>query len=483
MITTPLAPLVALALFVSFGAQEPVLDPLPEPDPEITAADLRHHLAILADDAMEGREAGTPGAVRAARYLARALEQAGAKPAGDDGTFFQAVPFQRVEHERAPVLIVTPREGEPIEAVYGRDFTALGRGLQASTKRLALRTVRALEDLPEEASEGEALWLDGNGRERREWLATREMGDGGGWGLVVRTGSRRPGQPVAPRGSRLTLGGPEQVRDHTVVTLRAELREKLEAGEIVALELRSFAKVVACPDFNVLGRIAGVGTAERPELADEVIAFSAHFDHLGVRERRGNDAEDADLVFNGADDDASGVAAVLELAEAFAAGPPPARTLLFCLVTGEEKGILGSKYYMSAPAEPLAQMVLELNIEMIGRPDELAGGSGKAWLTGFERTNLGEAFRAAGFAVEADPRPQNHYFERSDNYPFALEGIVAHSLSSYGGHEDYHRVTDELDTLDFAHFEAVVRGAYPAIRTVADGIVDPAWKPGGRPGE
>jgi Zn-dependent M28 family amino/carboxypeptidase len=166
---------------------------------------------------------------------------------------------------------------------------------------------------------------------------------------------------------------------------------------------------------------------------------------------------------------------------ALAAGPPPARTVVFLLATGEEIGLVGTRHYLERPVVPLERTVLNLNFEMIGRPDALAGGPGKLWLTGYERSNLGPAFAAAGLAVVADPRPDQGFFQRSDNYAFAVLGIVAQTLSSYDLHEDYHRVSDEASKLDFAHMETALRSTLTAVRALVDGTIDPAWEPGGAP--
>src|SRR5690606_6553464 len=159
---------------------------------------------------------------------------------------------------------------------------------------------------------------------------------------------------------------------------------------------------------------AGVGTAERPELAEEVVVLTAHYDHIGVNEQL-REAGEVDFINNGADDDASGVAAVLEIAHALATGAPPARTVLVFPVSGEEIGLLGTHYYIENPLEPLDRTVANLNFEMLGRPDTEAGGPGKLWFTGPERTNLMRAFKAAGVPVVEDPRPTQGFFYRSDN--------------------------------------------------------------------
>src|SRR5262249_55959125 len=145
-----------------------------------------------------------------------------------------------------------------------------------------------------------------------------------------------------------------------------------------------------------------------------------------------------DSIYNGADDDASGVVAVLEIARAMARGPAPKRTLVFLATTGEEGGLLGPRWYIAQPVVPLAEMVANMEIEMIGRPDSLAGGAGKGWLTGFDRSSMGPSFKAAGLSIVADPRPDEQFFQRSDNIAFAMRGIPAHTLSSYNMHTDYH---------------------------------------------
>jgi Zn-dependent M28 family amino/carboxypeptidase len=171
----------------------------------------------------------------------------------------------------------------------------------------------------------------------------------------------------------------------------------------------------------------------------------------------------------------------VELAEAFAKGPAPARTLLFLLVTGEEIGLLGTKHYLDAPLFPLELTCCNLNYEMIGRADELVGGAGRLWLTGHNRSNLMAAIEEQGISISADLRPEENFFERSDNYAFAVRGIVAQTFSTYNMHSDYHKVGDEWQTLDYEHMETATREAYRIARLVADGAIDPAWLPGGKP--
>ena len=222
---------------------------------------------------------------------------------------------------------------------------------------------------------------------------------------------------------------------------------------------------------NVVGVLRGADPAVR----DSAVLIDAHYDHLGIgRPVRG------DSIYNGADDDASGVVAVLEIARALTAGPRPRRTVIFAATTGEEVGLLGTRWYLQHPVVPVTQMSANLEIEMIGRPDSLAGGPGRAWLTGFERSTMGEMFARAGLPIGPDKRPDQQFFERSDNIAFARLGVPAHTLSSYNMHTDYHEPSDDLAHVDIPHMTAVIRAGAAAARLLADGVA-PRWNPNGRP--
>ena len=224
-------------------------------------------------------------------------------------------------------------------------------------------------------------------------------------------------------------------------------------------------------DVNVIGILPGADSA----LRGEAVIVGAHYDHLGV-----GTPVSGDSIYNGADDDASGVAAVLTAARELAAGPRPRRTVVFLLPTGEEQGVLGTQWYLRHPAVPLERTVADLEVEMIGRPDSLAGGPGRLWLTGYHRSTLGERLAAAGLPVVPDPYPDQHFFERSDNIVFAWRGIPAHTLSSYALHHDYHRPSDEIRGIDPEHLDRAAEVVSRAVRLLADGD-PPAWHPGGRP--
>jgi Iap family predicted aminopeptidase len=254
------------------------------------------------------------------------------------------------------------------------------------------------------------------------------------------------------------------------ITRRANGQERLTlAASFTALD--TFPADHRKLGVNVVGMIRG----SDPSLSREVVLVDAHYDHLGIAK-----AVDGDSIYNGADDDASGTTAVLEIARSIAAGPAPRRSILFVATTGEEVGLLGTRWFIQHPPVALTSIVSNLEIEMIGRPDSLSGGVGRAWLTGYDRSTMGAMFTAAALPIVADARPDQHFFERSDNIAYAQMGIPAHTLSSFNLHTDYHKPSDELSRVDFDHMTRVIRAGVKAVRILADGPV-PHWNPGGQP--
>jgi hypothetical protein len=224
---------------------------------------------------------------------------------------------------------------------------------------------------------------------------------------------------------------------------------------------------------NVLGIIRG----SDPKIAKETILLSAHLDHLGVRANL-----PGDNIFNGADDDASGVTAVLELAQALADGAKPKRTIVFALFGSEEIGGYGARYFQEHPPVPIETFVANLEFEMIARPDS-AVAPHTLWLTGYERSNLGPELARHGARLVADPHPDEHFFQRSDNYVLARKGIVAHTVSSFGLHADYHRPSDDLSHVDFKHMTDAIASMVEPVRWLTNSDFKPQWNEGGRPQE
>ena len=484
----PLATAVALCAASPAPAQE-AAEPASEVQPtdalvsaEITAAELTAHVKALAADALAGRPMGAPESLEAAEICSASLRLAGLRPGAADGSFLQRIVFERVVHEGVPELAVSLADGSETVLFNGEQFTFTMAGGHEETGTLRCVTVDEESELPAEADVGVALVLNTSAGKARRWLRGAGLGRGEGFGAVIVPRRGKIGERSTPRASRTRLAGGE--RGALNVSLKGPLAEAAGRGELRTISLRPRARLEITEDANVVAVLPGT---QGHSMGEEVLILSAHRDHIGLAQPRRGAPEDGaeeksvDLVNNGADDDASGCAAVMEIAEAVAlsATEVPRRTIVVVLVTGEEAGMIGSKYWVDHPTVDISKVVCALNFEMLGRPDEMVGGAGEIWLTGDDRSDLGPHLRdACGIAVSADPRLEMNFFARSDNVSFARAGIVSQTLSSFGGHGDYHRVTDEWDTLDYAHMETAVRACLEATNVLATSEWTPSWNEG-----
>jgi aminopeptidase-like protein len=222
---------------------------------------------------------------------------------------------------------------------------------------------------------------------------------------------------------------------------------------------------------NVIGVLHGSDA----KLKDEVVLLTAHLDHVGIQ-----NAVNGDNIYNGADDDASGCVAVLQLARALAQKQAPRRTILFVFFGSEETGGQGNQYFLQHPPVPLKNIVANLEFEMIGRPDS-AVKPDELWLTGYDRSNLGPELAKHGAKLVADPHPKQNFFQRSDNYALARQGVVAQTVSSFGLHPDYHRPSDDVAHIDFAHMEQAIHSMIGPVEWLANSDFKPEWVEGKKP--
>lgn len=310
-----------------------------------------------------------------------------------------------------------------------------------------------------------------------------------------------PKAPVPPAGSgtvaleTAVLGiTPPRLRQHVERLADDRLRgrptpspELDEAADYLRAELRGYGLVAPEPASDHLQRFE-CGGPDRPGLASNVVALlpgrdrelaaqtvlvSAHYDHIGTRETG------ADLVYNGANDDASGTAAVLAIARALAA-TPPRRSVLFVAFCGEELGLRGSYHFAEHPLRPLEDTVAHVNLEMLGRPG--SADPPVAWIPGMARSELGswlaQANPGAGVrfidALEIGPA-EGGAFHRSDNYPLALRGVVAHTVAAGTIDELYHSPDDESDRLDYERMAVLVRAVARGVHHLAEHDGRPAW--------
>ena len=229
------------------------------------------------------------------------------------------------------------------------------------------------------------------------------------------------------------------------------------------------------PDSPKSRNVAAILRGSDPHLKDTYVMLSAHYDHLGLADTG------EDRIFNGANDDASGTASVLEVANALAAlHPRPKRSVLFILFCGEEEGLRGSRYYVDHPLVPLSKTVADLNLELLGRTDAPKGPHLlSANVTGFDFSNMTpiliDAGKRTGIAVSKDAQASDKYFELSDNEPMAKAGIPAHTLSVTYEFSDYHAAGDEWQKIDYDNMAKVDQAVGIATLRLAQALAAPHW--------
>lgn len=226
------------------------------------------------------------------------------------------------------------------------------------------------------------------------------------------------------------------------------------------------------PVRTVIGLLRG----SDPALRDTFILVTAHYDHLGK-----NDQLEGDKIFNGANDDASGVATVMELASALGSmKEKPKRSVVFMTFWGEEWGLQGSRYYGANPVFPLKNTIAQINLEQVGRTDDVEGSMvGKANITGFDYSDVGkilqEAGAKSGIQFIHHPQASDAFFSRSDNQSLANAGIPAHTVSTGFQFAEYHAPGDHWDLLDYPHMEKLGKTIALALLTLADSDTVPKW--------
>ena len=441
----------------------------------IREQDIRAELGFLASDAMQGRGSGTNNERLAAEYIGSLFRSFGLEPGGDaDGSgnkdFVQRVTLDSSRFSAPPSLTVTA--GSNTQSwQFGRDFlvsflraTKITGNTQVidSTGTPAKGAVVVIKSLADPAK-------------RQETIMKAYEAGAAAIALLESENNRRTREAGNPRLPSLPprFADEEGDKPFAVINLRKEALEALTAvgdgakaefsGQTEAAETRS--------TWNAVGILRG----SDPKLAAQAIVLSAHLDHIGV-----NEAATGDKVYNGADDDASGCVAVLELARVLASGRRPRRTIYFVCFGSEESGGYGSRYFIAKSPVPLTDIVANVNFEMLGRPDPKVPPA-NLWLTGYERSNLGPTLAKQGALVVADPHPDQNFFQRSDNYTLALRGVVAHTISSYNLHTDYHRASDDITKIDFPFMTQSLNSLVTPIRWLANANFRPEWLPGKAP--
>jgi len=493
-------------LFVSCSSAPPPPPPPAGPvEDAITTESLTNSVKVIGSDEFEGRAPASPGGEKTQNYLAEQLKVIGVAPGAADGTYFQQVPIVESVVERSFVLSVPgntyryfddvvafsglerPRvqvQGEVVFVGYGINAPELKWDDYAGVDVRNKWVMIMVNDPPAPADEptlfgGAALTYYGRWTYKFEEAARQ----GAAGALLIHTDASatypwqvvqsswsgtqyslppQPGEPALGVKAWITnASAADLVRrgGRNLDTLRESASRR--GFKAVTLNIRAAATLTQKTNRKTSANVIGVvkGTAK----ADEAVVYSAHWDHFGTRAPLPGDKPDTDRIYNGAYDNASGVAGVLEIAKAFAKAPQkPERSIYFAFVTAEESGLLGSAFFVANPPIPMDKVAANINIDGVN----YLGPTSDMVQLGSDRSPLGPMVEAIlkerGRTLGRDQHPERGYFFRSDHFPFAKAGVPALSLSEptqftgpnaaelkkkqeeYNG-KDYHQPSDQYD--------------------------------------
>ena len=495
----------------------------------ITAAQLKSYLSFIASDEMEGRDTPSRGLDTTAKFLAMNLERWGFKPAGDDGTFFQRIALRRdqldggrsfaeINGQRfnfgedflpnaVPATLTGPLvyvghgwvvKSKNIDSYQGVDVkdkivVVYGEGFPKGITRADL-TGRSGGDWTSPSvyarqHGARAVMAIPDAGMLQRWEQTRQRANTATGRAFPEKFTNQAGPPLpliwlsAKMAAALFAG---EKFDAPTLLSRGQSGEPTEPFDLSTNKQVSFTIAVKSerpPTQNVVAVWEGSDSI----LKNEYVAVGAHYDHVGIGSPLNGDA-----IYNGADDDGSGTTALLAMAEALArAKQRPKRSVLFVWHCGEEKGLWGSRYFTDYPTIPLAQIVTQINMDMIGRSKKDGDGNPRnvnlsgpntIYVIGSKMmsTELGELSETVNKSFlnlqydyrYDDPSDPNRFFFRSDHYNYARKGIPIIFFFD-GVHEDYHRPGDEPQKIDYQKMEKVTRTVYLLLWEVASRPVRP----------
>jgi hypothetical protein len=426
---------------------------------------VRAHEEFLASDAMQGRGSATHDEEVTATYVASEFVGYGLKTAPGMTSYIQkAEVTQPVLDGHASISVGSA--GSDFHLMIATGQTASGPLLRVEAKDVAQAKV----------TPGAVVLLEHVPADKSAMQTVRSLFRAGA--AVVLVQEDKSTQKFLtmlggkPRISMRLADAPAEHHGATLAALTPAAMVKLSSfkdGETVSLTMHAVPQTAPRFTFNAIGYLPGTD----PKAG--TILLTAHLDHLGMREQGNGDG-----IYNGANDDAAGTTAVLELAHALASGPPLKRSVLFVCYGSEEAGELGSTYFGAHPPVPLKDLVANLEFEMIGNQDPKMA-KGVLLLSGWERSNLGPALKEHGALLGPDPYPEEHFFERSDNYALALKGVVAHTAAGWGTPPTYHQADDDMQHLDVPFMTAAIQSLVTPVRWLADSDFVPKWNAGGEP--
>jgi hypothetical protein len=463
----------------------------------ITATDVARRIGIMAADSMMGRDTPSRGLDLTAQYVANEFKRFGLRP-GADSSYIQFYPITRRRLEPAKSKVVFSAGGREESATFATaarlihgdapELPLAGPGVLVSgpispeaVGRLNVQGkiillpmgAAALAD-PEVERGARVLYAQGP-------KALLLLSDADSLSFVKK---------ISPRArERIAVGGGREaptleVRASQVAKVLQEAgiglaaarsAQRTEAREVGGLTVKVEVRDTVISSLRAPNTV-GILEGSDPQLKNEYIVYSAHMDHIGITPGR------PDSINNGADDDASGTAGVIELAEAFSRpGARPKRSVIFLTVSGEEKGLWGSNYFVEHPPVPIDQIVANINLDMVGRnwPDTIVA-------IGKEHSDLGATLERVNamhpelrMTAIDDQWPEERFYFRSDHYNFARKGVPI--LFFFNGvHEDYHEVTDSPEKINSEKESRILKLLYYLGQEIANAAGRPQWRPESR---
>lgn len=447
----------------------------------VVKSDIESHIYFLASDELKGRQTGSDELKIASAYLANHLRKYGVKPAGEDGSYYQNVPFEKVSAPKSIHFKANDFSSDKFLAlsVKNIDFKGeaiyLGYGTKEDFAKADVKDKLVIVKAgTEETKDMRARYMAG--RTKNELAKEAQAA-----GLVELTDVD---ETMWPRYAhyfnedKTGLKKPEKEGKFLHIWIGDKGLEGIAAIESAKkLDVELVIEGIKSSEFssrNVVGYLEGTD----PKLKDEFIIYSAHYDHIGI----GKPDAQNDSIYNGARDNAVGTVTVLSAAENLGKYPTK-RSSLFILFTGEEKGLLGSTYYAENPVMPLNKMVYCFNSDNGGYND-----TSKVTIFGLNRTTVAPHIIAGAktFGLEAidDPAPEQNLFDRSDNVNFAKKGVPAptYSMGFTSFNEEinatYHQTADNPETVDYDYLEKFFRSYVLTCRMISNDPVTPFWTEG-----
>ena len=492
----------------------------------ITGAQLKDYLSFIASDEMEGRDTPSRGLDTTAKFLAMNLSRWGFKPAGDDGSFFQKIGLSRDLVDKAETRV---QLNDQILA-FGSDYIPTARSAELAATQLVFagngwpiksKNIDAYKGMeakgkiavifgPANGYPAGVKSSDLSGKRGEDWMNATEYAQKQGVAAIVIVPDfqylanwDRNRARVTERGfikvDKFQLPAGAQIPQivispHVADFLFQDERqtaqsifESIYAGNTPGSFALNADKKISITvkvksDQSTTQNVVGVFEGSDPILKDEYVALGAHYDHVGV-----GIPVNGDAIYNGADDDGSGTTALLAMAESLTrARVRPKRSVLFVWHAGEERGLWGSRYFTSYPTLPLAKIVAQINIDMIGRSkkegdtnarNQQLSGPNEIYVIGSKMmsADLGDLVASVNKQYlnltydyrYDDPADPNRFFFRSDHYNYARKGIPIVFFFD-GEHEDYHKPGDSVDKIDFEKMEKVARTIYVTLWEVAN---------------